>query len=52
MTPEQIAARLALREARLKFNESRHQLLAATEALRKVVRLGPKEPALLRRQAD
>lgn len=51
MTPEQIAARLALVAARLKFNESKHELAMATMALRKVVELGPKTPALLRQQA-
>jgi hypothetical protein len=50
MRPEQIAARLALRDARLRFNESKHELALATLALRKVVELGPKTPAFHKQQ--
>lgn len=50
MTPEQITARLALRQARLKFNLCRHELALATMALRKVVDLGPKTPAFHKQQ--
>lgn len=52
MSPEQIAARLALRVALAQFHESRMQLGLAARALRKVVDVGPKVPAFLRPQAD
>lgn len=52
MSPEQIAARLALREAQARFHASRIELGQAMRALRKVVELGPKTPAFLRPQAD
>jgi hypothetical protein len=50
MTPEQIAARLALRVALSKFHGARHELGLATLALRKVVDLGPKTPAFHKQQ--
>jgi hypothetical protein len=52
MTPEQIAARLALRDALSRFHSSRHELGQAMRALRKVVEVGTKTPAFLRPQAD
>lgn len=50
MSPEQIAARLAIRVALTQFHESRRQLGVATLALRKIVDMEPKLPAFLRPQ--
>lgn len=52
MTPEQIAARLALREALRNHHETRIQVARAARIVRGLIELGPKQPALLRRQAD
>lgn len=51
MSPQQIAARLALREALRNHHETRIQVARAARAVRQVIQIGPKAPALLRKQA-
>lgn len=52
MSPEQITARLALREAMRHHHQTRIEVARAARALRQLIELGPKPPAFLRRQAD
>jgi hypothetical protein len=52
MTPELIEARLRLRDALLRREEARIDLIVAARAVRAALDTGPKTPALLRRQAD
>lgn len=51
MTPEQIAARLALREALRNHRFTRIEVARAARVVRGLIELGPKTPALTRKQA-
>lgn len=52
MNTELVAARLRLRDAMMRRELARIDLIVAARAVRSALKLPPKVPALLRRQAE